>query len=120
MENCRNLDLKCQTCDSRFKNEDTLKRHLTSSHGIMPWNSDGDTRDLLKCKICEHDFAPTEMENHLRFSHGVLSVRPGAPFDFSVSEAAEALLRTLTPQPDYLLRCLTPLPMETLDDFMTH
>ena len=72
----------------------------------------------LKCKICEHNFLATELETHLRFSHGVLPVKPGAQSDFSVSEAAEALLRTLTPQPDYLLRGLTPLPMETLDDFV--
>ena len=59
------------------------------------------------------------METHLRFSHGVMPFRPGEAAASSVSEAAEALLRTLTPQPDYLLRCLTPLPMETLDDFIT-
>ena len=74
------------------------------------------------------------MESHLRFSHGVVPVKESSAAagpssssagfalgsnDYSVSEAAEALLRTLTPQPDYLLRCLTPLPMETLDDFLT-
>lgn len=59
------------------------------------------------------------METHLRFSHGVMPVKRGSANEFTVSEAAEALLRTLTPQPDYLLRCLTPLPMETLDDFIT-
>ena len=38
--------------------------------------------------------------------------------ELSISEAAEALLKTLTPQPDYLLRSLTPLPMETLDELI--
>ena len=60
------------------------------------------------------------METHLRFSHGVMPVKRGTANEFTVSEAAaEAMLRNLTPQPDYLLRCLTPLPMETLDDFIT-
>jgi hypothetical protein len=58
------------------------------------------------------------MESHLRFSHGVMPVRPGGPTELSISEAAEALLKTLTPQPDYLLRCLTPFPMESLDDLI--
>ena len=76
------------------------------------------------------------MESHLRFSHGVVPVKSvSAPAvsnaeeaaeqstsfsaSASVTEAAEAMLRTLTPQPDYLLRCLTPLPLDTLDDFLS-
>ena len=35
--------------------------------------------------------------------------------ELSISEAAEAFIKTLTPQPEYLLENLTPLPMETLD-----
>ena len=37
---------------------------------------------------------------------------PGA--DLALAE----LLKTLTPQPDYLLRALTPVPLETLDDYI--
>ena len=35
--------------------------------------------------------------------------------ELSISEAAEAFIKTLTPQTEYLLKNLTPLPMETLD-----
>ena len=43
---------------------------------------------------------------------GAVNTVPGA--DFALAE----LLKTLTPQPDYLLRCLTPVPLETLDDYI--
>ena len=107
--------------------------HLRICHGILPWNvlpmaKNGQDLDVeclekelagsVQCKFCEQTFLPTEMESHLRFSHGVMPVRPGGPTERSIAEAAEALLRTLTPQPDYLLRCLTPLPMETLDEII--
>ena len=77
----------------------------------------------VKCRYCEQVFLPTELEYHLRFSHGVMPIRPGtlgstSANELSISEAAEALLKTLTPQPDYLLRSLTPLPMETLDELI--
>ena len=123
----------CEMCDKRYKSKQTLTEHLRSTHGILPWNklsSDG-SKSMLKCKICESDFLHEEMEAHLRFSHGVMPVKKPdltagpagimTAYDFSgssVSEAAEALLRTLTPQPDYLLRALTPLPMEAIDDFI--
>ena len=77
----------------------------------------------VKCRYCEQVFLSTELEYHLRFSHGVKPIRPGtlastSANELSISEAAEALLKTLTPQPDYLLRSLTPLPMETLDELI--
>ena len=43
---------------------------------------------------------------------GAVNTVPGA--DLALAE----LLKTLTPQPDYLLRCLTPVPLETLDDYI--
>lgn len=111
---------------------------MRTSHGILPWNKvqvlqvtskphEEDPLDTtvqkelsgtLKCGYCEQFFLPAEMENHLRFSHGVMPLRPGASTELSITEAAEALLKTLTPQPDYLLRSLTPLPMETLDELI--
>ena len=74
----------------------------------------------VKCRYCEQVFLSTELEYHLRFSHGVKPIRPGtlastSANELSISEAAEAFLKTLTPQPEYLLENLTPLPMETLD-----
>ncbi|TRY67578.1 hypothetical protein TCAL_07828 [Tigriopus californicus] len=125
--------LKCKVCGLYRASQKSLEDHMQNDHGLLPWNTlsqgsgkaPGPRVDIakemkghLKCKICEHNFLPAEMESHLRFSHGVMPVKPGALSDFSVSEAAEVLLRNLTPQPDYLLRCLTPLPMEILDDFI--
>ncbi len=127
------LRLSCKVCKATAGNALALEDHMRSHHGVLPWNKlvDGDMeRELLgagrlQCKVCEKSFLPSEMETHLRFSHGVLPVKPGslnaadfAAFALPASASAEALLRTLTPQPDYLLRCLTPLPMETLDDFI--
>ena len=119
-----------------FKTVCTFSR---TSHGILPWNKvqvlqvsskpheidESDQEKIqeelagtLKCRYCEQVFLPAEMENHLRFSHGVMSVRQGVSTELSITEAAEALLKTLTPQPDYLLRTLTPLPMESLDELI--
>ena len=60
------------------------------------------------------------MENYNRFSHGVMSVRQGVSTELSTTESAEALMKTLTLQPDYLLRTLTPLPMESLDELIKY
>ena len=65
----------------------------------------------VKCRYCEQAFVPTEIETHLRFSHGVMPIRDPLA-------NAEALLKSLTPNPDFLLRSLTPLPMETLDELI--
>jgi hypothetical protein len=117
--------LTCKVCQVSTGNEKALDEHMKSHHGVLPWNKvvEGDIeKELsgeLRCKICEKSFLPAEMETHLRFSHGVLPVKTGSVnTDFALPASAEALLRTLTPQPDYLLRCLTPLPMETLDDLI--
>lgn len=109
-----------------------LQEHLRTVHGILPWNKvqvcqvsskphelneqELDDDWQLKCKYCEQAMEKGEMENHLRFSHGVMPITSSE--QFTISEAAEALLKTLTPQPDYLLRSLTPLPMETLDELI--
>ena len=42
---------------------------------------------------------------------GAVNTVPGA--DLALAE----LLKTLMPQPDYLPCCLTPVPLETLDDY---
>ncbi len=111
-----------------FRSKDNLELHRRSYHGLLPWNKEvsghadkSSESRRLNCKVCENDFLPVEMEAHLRFSHGIMPVRrPGeAAAANNISEVADAILRTLTPQPDYLLRCLTPLPMDTLDDFIT-
>ena len=39
----------------------------------------------LKCQYCEQVFLPAEMENHLRFSHGVMSVRQGVSTELSIT-----------------------------------
>ena len=117
----------CKLCSKVYSNKEKLGAHLRTVHGILPWNKiqvlqiDSKPHELkddnvLKCKYCEQAFLPAEMENHLRFSHGVMPVTSSD--QLTISEAAEALLKTLTPQPDYLLRSLTPLPMETLDELM--
>ena len=127
----------CKLCSKSYSCADKLSEHLRTSHGILPWNkvqvlqaTSKDHEDVidqieelrkelagsLKCRYCEQIFLPAEMESHLRFSHGVMPFKSGA--EMSISEAAEALLKTLTPQPDYLLRSLTPLPMETLDELI--
>ena len=130
----------CKLCSKSYNSNDRLQEHLKTSHGILPWNKvkilqvstknhDNIEEDQekarqelagnLKCRYCEQFFLPAEMENHLRFSHGVMPVKqPGVSTELSITEAAEALLKTLTPQPDYLLRSLTPLPMETLDELI--
>ncbi len=110
-----NKDLTCNLCDAKFRSIGGLATHKQQTHGELPWNASAAAEsEKLECKVCEHVFLPQELETHLRFSHGVLPLaKPG------VSEAAEALLRTLTPQPDYLLRCLTPLPLDSLDDLIT-
>ena len=97
--------------------------------GILPWNKvqvlqtsskpheeevealvQKELEGTVKCRYCEQAFVPTEIETHLRFSHGVMPIRD-FPDPF-------ALLKTLTPNPDFLLRSLTPLPMETLDELI--
>jgi len=129
----------CKLCSKSYGTKERLQDHLRTSHGILPWNKvqvlqvssknhkiEGDEQEkiqeelagTLKCRYCEQVFLPAEMENHLRFSHGVMSVRQGVSTELSITEAAEALLKTLTPQPDYLLRTLTPLPMESLDELI--
>ena len=72
----------------------------------------------LKCWYFENFFLPAEMENHLRFSHGVMSVRQGVSTELSITEAAEALSKTLNHWPDYLLRTLIPLSMESLNELI--
>ena len=129
----------CKLCSKSYGTKERLQDHLRTSHGILPWNKvqvlqvssknheiEGDEQEkiqeelagTLKCRYCEQVFLPAEMENHLRFSHGVMSVRQGVSTELSITEAAEALLKTLTPQPDYMLRTLTPLPMESLDELI--
>ena len=109
-----------------------LQEHLRTVHGILPWNKvqvcqvsskphELNEQELdddwhLKCKYCEQAMEKGEMENHLRFSHGVMPITSSE--QLTISEAAEALLKTLTPQPDYLLRSLTPLPLETRDELI--
>ena len=63
----------------------------------------------LNCRYCEEVFLPAEMENYYSFSHGVMFVHQGVSTELSITESAEALLKTLNLQPDYLLRTLTPL-----------
>ena len=116
----------CKLCSKVYSTADKLQKHLRTVHGILPWNKVQVLQvtakphelkeDVLKCKYCEQAFLPAEMENHLRFSHGVMPITSSD--QLTISEAAEALLKTLTPQPDYLLRSLTPLPMETLDELL--
>lgn len=117
----------CKLCSKVYSTADKLQKHLRSVHGILPWTKvqvlqvtakphANLKEDVLKCKYCEQAFLPAEMENHLRFSHGVMPITSSD--QLTISEAAEALLKTLTPQPDYLLRSLTPLPMETLDELI--
>ena len=67
-----------------YANANTLSDHLRNTHGILPWtnfegepedNDDGDVSgeigafavNLTKCKVCEEQFQPAEMENHLRY-----------------------------------------------------
>ena len=130
----------CKLCSKSYACKERLQDHLRTSHGILPWNKvqvlqtvskphedeqaevQKELEGTIKCRYCEQVFLPAEMENHLRFSHGVMPIRPGTTnAEISMSDAAEALLKTLTPQirfdPDYLLRSLTPLPMETLDEY---
>ena len=134
----------CKLCSKNYASQERLQEHLRTSHGILPWNKvkilqvtskpheasqNSEEIDHLKetraelegtekCRFCEQYFLPAEMENHLRFSHGVMPIRAGVSTELSITEAAEALLKTLTPHPDYLLRSLTPLPMETLDELI--
>ena len=126
----------CKLCSKSYGTKERLQYHLRTSHGILPWNNvqvlqvlsknheiEGDEQEKIQEELagtlkCEQVFLPAEMENHLRFSHGVMSVRQGVSTELSITEAAEALLKTLTPQPDYLLRTLTPLPMESLDELI--
>jgi len=77
--------------------------------------SDGGEQ-VVRCEVCEKDFLPEELEAHRRFSHGLRTDKVEEKERSLIS--TEALLRTLTPQPDYLLRCLTPLPIDTLDDLL--
>lgn len=130
----------CKLCSKSYGSQERLEEHLRTSHGILPWNkvkvlqvtskpheikedqqekARQELAGTLKCRYCEQVFLPAEMESHLRFSHGVMPLRSSAvSTELSITEAAEALLKTLTPQPDYLLRSLTPLPMETLDELI--
>ena len=123
--------IKCKLCSKSYSSAERLQEHLRTVHGILPWNKiqvlkvssqphelneEMENNEDLKCKYCERAFLPAEMENHLRFSHGVMPITSSE--QLTISEAAEALLKTLTPQPDYLLRSLTPLPMETLDELI--
>ena len=64
----------------------------------------------LNCRFSEQVVLLAETENYYRFSHGVMSVCQGVSTELSMTESAEAILKTLTLQPDYLLRTLTPLP----------
>ena len=49
-----------------------------------------------------------------------MSVRQGVSTELNITEATEALFKILTLQPDYLLRTLTPLPMESLDELIKY
>jgi len=117
--------LRCELCGSTHATTVTLEEHLRSAHGVLPWTRDEAGKKQLKCAVCEHSVLPAEMETHLRFSHGVMPVRHNQKSRtltlLSTELSAEAILRTLTPDTNSLLRCLTPLPVDALDsriDFM--
>ena len=48
-----------------------------------------------------------------------MSVRQGVSTELSITESAEALLKTLNLQPDYLLRMLTPLQWSHLMNLLS-
>ena len=135
-------------------------------HQVVEGDIEKELSGELQCKVCEKSFLQSEMETHLRFSHGVMmpaankkpiegqepeqeqppqfpgmlaGLAPGGPGMNAMASssalsmgapggavntvpgadlALAELLKTLTPQPDeIIMRCLTPVPLDTLDDY---
>ena len=134
---CQNCDLlppdeefedesvvRCKLCDNDISPAEELANHLRDQHGVTlivekGQNSSQAQNSIEVVNVAQQISVGQQITagTSQPISFGQLNL-PHNPTEFSISEAAEALLRNLTPQPDYLLRCLTPIPLEVLDDFM--
>ncbi|XP_040573200.1 uncharacterized protein [Lepeophtheirus salmonis] len=127
----KDLRLYCNECPRIYLRKDNLERHVRLVHRDpkgMSMHQSSESKIQKKSSSESFKSAPSrypttdpeevidglfgeDSNNTLHRKGEVLNISGGLD-----ASATEALLKNLTPQPDYLLKNLTPIPLEALEE----